>query len=189
MIERAELGVARAANGEGYIEDPQIMRPVMASRIAANNVQVTFGAFILGVTAGIGTVLLLVFNGISIGGVLGLYQSKGILALIGAFVAPHTVLELGAICIAGGAGLLLGAAIVLPGNRTRRDALALNAKRSIRLIAASTIFLLIAGTIEGFISPIPWWPLVWKVTVTAVSAVFFFGFILLGRGATVRTAL
>jgi uncharacterized membrane protein SpoIIM required for sporulation len=187
MIERAELGVKRAEQGEGYIEDPQIMRPVMASSIMKNNIQVTIAAFVFGVTAGLGTLLLLVFNGVSIGGVLGLYQSKGILPLILAFVAPHSVLELGAICIAGGAGLLLGAAILLPGNRTRREALTINGRRAIRLIAATTLFLVLAGTIEGFISPIPWWPLMWKVAVTAVSAIFFFGFILLGRGTTART--
>jgi uncharacterized membrane protein SpoIIM required for sporulation/uncharacterized RDD family membrane protein YckC len=187
MIERAELGVQRAASGEGYIPDPQLMRPVLASRIVANNVQVTFAAFAFGVTAGLGTLLLLVFNGVSIGGVLGLYQSKGILSLIVAFVAPHSVLELGAICIAGGAGFLLGAALLIPGQRTRREALVENGRRSIRLIAASTLMLFIAGAVEGFISPIPWWPLLWKASVTAVSAVFFFGFVFL-RGPTARPA-
>jgi len=53
MLERAENGVARAKNGEGYIPDPELMRPVLASRIVANNVQVTFAAFAFGVTAGI----------------------------------------------------------------------------------------------------------------------------------------
>jgi uncharacterized membrane protein SpoIIM required for sporulation/uncharacterized RDD family membrane protein YckC len=187
MIERAELGVQRAASGEGYIPDPQLMRPVLASRIVANNVQVTFAAFAFGVTAGLGTLLLLVFNGVSIGGVLGLYQSKGILSLIVAFVAPHSVLELGAICIAGGAGFLLGAALLIPGQRTRREALVENGRRSIRLIAASTLMLVIAGVVEGFISPIPWWPLLWKASVTAVTAVFFFGFVFL-RSPTVRRA-
>ena len=58
----------------------------------------------LGVTAGIGTLLLLLLNGVSLGGVFGLYASKGILSLLLAFVAPHGVLELSAICIAGGGG-------------------------------------------------------------------------------------
>jgi len=181
MMERARQGVERAKKGEGYIPDPQLMRPVMASGIVANNVQVTFAAFAFGVTAGIGTVLLLVFNGVSFGGVLGLYQSKGILPLILAFVAPHSVLELGAICIAGGGGLLIAAGILLPGARTRREALVANGRRAINLIAGSTLFLVIAGTIEGFISPIPWWPIEWKAGVTVVTAVFFFGFIGLGR--------
>ena len=78
----------------------------MASRIIANNVQVTFGAFAFGITAGLGTLALLLFNGVSLGGVFGLYASKHILPLLVAFVAPHGVLELSAICIAGGGGLL-----------------------------------------------------------------------------------
>jgi uncharacterized membrane protein SpoIIM required for sporulation len=188
MLDRAENGVARAKGGEGYIPDPQLMRPVMASRIVANNVQVTFAAFAFGLTAGIGTLLLLLFNGVSFGAALGLYQSKGILTLILAFVAPHSVLELGAICIAGGGGLLIGAGFLLPGPRTRREAIVANSQRAIRLIAGSTLFLVIAGTIEGFVSPIPWWPLSWKVAVTAVTAMFFFGFILLAPRPAAVTA-
>ena len=103
MLDRAEGGVKRAADGTGYIEDPQVFRPLLASGIIRNNIQVTFVAFAAGITAGIGTALALVLNGVSFGGVIGLYQSKGILPLLLAFVAPHGVLELTAICIAGGA--------------------------------------------------------------------------------------
>src|SRR6185436_17839228 len=53
MLDRAESGVERARNGDGYIDDPQIFRPVMASQIIANNVQVTIAVFAFGVTAGI----------------------------------------------------------------------------------------------------------------------------------------
>src|SRR5947199_10824562 len=103
MLDRAEDGVKRAKSGDGYIPDPQVFRPVMASQIISNNVQVTFAVFAFGVTAGLGSLMLLLLNGVSLGGVFGLYQSKGILSLLVAFVAPHGVLELSAICIAGGA--------------------------------------------------------------------------------------
>ncbi len=184
MIDRAEEGVQRARNEQGYIPDPQLFRPVMSSAIIANNVQVTYLAFAGGILAGLGTVAALVFNGISLGGVLGLYQSKGILPLILAFVAPHGVLELSAIVIAGGAGLLLGAAIVVPGARPRREVLVDRARRAIRLVAASTVLLVLAGTLEGFVSPIPWWTLGQKVTVSALSAAFLVLFINLDRGRT-----
>ena len=98
MLDRAEDGVERAKHQAGYIPDPEVFRPLMASRIIANNVQVTFAVFAFGITAGLGTLLMLVLNGVSLGGVMGLYQSKGILKLIVAFVAPHGVLELSAIC-------------------------------------------------------------------------------------------
>jgi len=183
MLDRAEDGVRRAREGEGYIEDPQLFRPVMATGIIANNVQVAFAAFAMGITFGLGTLLVLVTNGVSIGGVIGLYTSKGIGKLLLAFVAPHGVLELTAICIAGGAGLLLAAAVLVPGERTRGEALRENGRRAIRLIAAATFLLLIAGTIEGFVSPIEWWPLEGKLAVSGLTAVFLYFYLRAGAGA------
>jgi uncharacterized membrane protein SpoIIM required for sporulation/uncharacterized RDD family membrane protein YckC len=170
MLDRAQDGVIRAQNEDGYIPDPQVFRPVMASRIMANNIQVTIAAFAFGVTAGVGTLVLLLLNGVSFGGIIGLYASKGILGLLLAFVAPHGVLELSAICIAGGAGLLIAAALLLPGPRTRRRALADNSRRAMHLIAASTLFLVVAGSLEGLVSPIPYWPLELKLIVSAIHA-------------------
>jgi uncharacterized membrane protein SpoIIM required for sporulation len=177
MLDRAEEGVKRAREGEGYIPDPEVFRPVMASRIIANNVQVTFGAFAFGITAGLGTLALLLFNGMSLGGVFGLYESKGILSLLVAFVAPHGVLELSAICIAGGAGLLIAAALILPGQRTRRRALAENSRRAMHLIAASTLFLIVAGSLEGLVSPIPYWPVSLKVIVSLMTLVLMVAYL------------
>ena len=171
MLDRAEAGVERAKIGTGYIEDPQLFRPVMASNIIANNVQVTFAAFALGLTAGVGTLILLLTNGVSLGGVMGLYASKGIAPLLIKFVAPHGVLELTAICIAGGAGLLLAAALLIPGERTRRRALVENGRRAIQLIGVSSVLLVVAGALEGFVSPIPSWSLGAKLAVSAATAV------------------
>jgi uncharacterized membrane protein SpoIIM required for sporulation/uncharacterized RDD family membrane protein YckC len=171
MLDRAEEGVRRAKENTGYVPDPEMFRPTMASRIISNNVQVTFGAFAAGITAGIGTLLILVLNGVSLGGVLGLYQSKGIIKLILAFVAPHGVLELTAVCIAGGAGFLLAAALLLPGRRTRKRALIENGRRAIRLVAAASAMLLVAGTLEGFVSPIPSWTLNAKLAVSGTTLV------------------
>jgi uncharacterized membrane protein SpoIIM required for sporulation/uncharacterized RDD family membrane protein YckC len=181
MLDRAEEGVRRARENTGYIPDPQIFRPTMASQVIANNIQVTFGVFAFGITAGIGSMLLLILNGVSLGGVLGLYQSKGILRLILAFVAPHGVLELTAVCIAGGAGFLLAAAILLPGQRTRRRALVENGRRAIRLVAAATVLLLVAGSLEGFVSPIPNWPLRAKFAVSAATLVLLVLYLSSGR--------
>lgn len=181
MLDRAEEGVRRAREGTGYIPDPQIFRPTMASQIIANNVQVTFGVFALGITAGVGSLLLLVLNGVSLGGVFGLYQSKGIADLLLAFVAPHGVLELTAVCIAGGAGFLLAAALLLPGRRTRKRALVENGQRAIRLVAAATVLLLVAGTLEGFVSPIPYWPLRAKLAVSGATLVLLVLYLSSGR--------
>jgi uncharacterized membrane protein SpoIIM required for sporulation/uncharacterized RDD family membrane protein YckC len=188
MRARADEGVERARRGTGYIEDPGLFRPVMASTIVANNVQVTFGVFALGVTAGVGTVAMLVFNGVHIGGLFGLFASKGIASLLLAFVAPHGVLELSAIAIAGGAGLLLAGAVLVPGARTRADALVEDGRRAVRLIVVSTMLLIVAGALEGMVSPIPHWPLAAKLAVAAVTAVALALYLAQGRERAPREA-
>jgi uncharacterized membrane protein SpoIIM required for sporulation len=187
MLRRADDGVRRARQGEGYVDDPQLFRPVMASSIVANNVQISFAAFAGGVTAGILTAVLLVVNGISFGSVIGLYLAKGIGGLLLAFVAPHGVLELFAICVAGGGGFVIASALLLPGVRTRQRALVENARRAVRLIAASTMLLLVAGTIEGFVSPIEWWPIEGKLAVSGTTLVLLVAYLRGGRGAATRT--
>jgi uncharacterized membrane protein SpoIIM required for sporulation/uncharacterized RDD family membrane protein YckC len=177
MLDRAEEGVERAKHNAGYIPDPEVFRPLMASQIIANNVQVTFAVFAAGITAGIGSLLMLILNGVSLGGVFGLYQSKGILKLLVAFVAPHGVLELSAICIAAGGGLLIAAAMLVPGDRTRRRALVENGRRAMRLIAASTLLLIVAGSLEGMVSPIPNWPLWGKLAVSGATLVLLVAYL------------
>ena len=183
MVDRAEEGVGRSERGEGYIPDPGFLRPVMASALVANNVQVAIAAFGFGITAGVLTVWILFVNGIMLGSVFGLYVEKGIGSLLLAFVAPHGPVELAAICISGGAGFLLAAAILLPGPRTRRTALVLNGRRAIRLVAGATLMLLFAGAIEGFISPIEWWPLEVKLVVSGATVVLLYVYLRLATGA------
>ena len=181
MIERAESARAREALGQGYLpEDEEIPLPLLASEVATNNIGVTFAAFASGMTAGVLTIVLLVFNGVAIGGAVGLFESMDVAHLIWAFVAPHGVLELFAICVAGGGAFHLASAILLPGGRTRREAMVVRGRRAIRLIAAATMLLVIAGAIEGFISPRVW-PLEWKLVVSAFTAILLLLFLSLGR--------
>ena len=188
MLSRANTGQTREKQGEGYVTIPEALRPVMASVIITNNVKVTYVSFVMGLTAGIGTVFLLVFNGVSIGSAVGLFASRRIAHLILAFVAPHGVLELSAICIGGGGGFLIAAAMLIPGDRTRREALIANGKRAMNLLAASTAFLLVAGTLEGLVSPRVW-PMEWKLMISGATAVLMVLYLSLGRiGRTGRVA-
>lgn len=188
MIERAESARAREAMGEGYLpKDEEIPLPLLATGVATNNIQVTFAAFASGMTAGVLTVLLLVSNGVMIGGAVGLFESMHVGHLIWAFVAPHGVLELFAICVAGGGAFHLAAAILLPGGLTRREAMVVRGRRAIRLIAGATMLLMVAGAIEGFISPLVW-PIEWKFAVSAFTAVVLLAFLSLGRRGSDRDA-
>ena len=156
--------------------------PFMASAIMTNNVRVTYVAFAAGITAGVGTVLALVFNGVQIGGGLGIFAANDVAHLILGFVAAHGVLELVAICIAGGGGLLLASALLLPGALPRREALVVRGRRAVRLIAASTFLLVIAGLLEGYVSPLASWPNEWKYAISAATALFLAFYVSLGRG-------
>jgi uncharacterized membrane protein SpoIIM required for sporulation len=171
MIERAEHGVQWAKSDSGYIQIEDSLRPVAASAIMSNNIWVSTMTFAGGITGGLLTAYALAMNGIDLGAVLGLYQSKGILSLILRFVAPHGVLELTAITFSGAAGLLIASAFLMPGAMTRREALIVRGRRAIRLVAATVLLLVVAGSIEGLLSPIPSWTLAEKLSVSAATAV------------------
>lgn len=182
MIDRAEIDAARARAGDArYIDIEDYTRPILASTVLRNNVQVTFFAFASGLTAGVLTVVLLLMNGISIGAAIGLFVTKGVGRLILDFVVAHSVFELSAICIAGGAGFIIAGAILLPGSRPRREALVIEGRRALRLLAASALMLVFAGAIEGLISPRVDVGFAFKGAVAVVSALLLVVYTLLGR--------
>ena len=131
----------------------QNFSPLAASQIATNNIHVSVLAFALGITFGLGTVWILMLNGLSIGTIFGVCHNFGIARNLLAFVAPHGVLELTAIFISGGAGLLMGHALLFPGNYSRIDSLKKVSKQALALFGGCIPILIIAGTIEGFVSP------------------------------------
>jgi uncharacterized membrane protein SpoIIM required for sporulation/uncharacterized RDD family membrane protein YckC len=155
MLQRAEEGRTRANTGGDYLPSGEERAGAgLSGMLMTNNVKVALLAFAGGITVGVLTVLSLVFNGIAaLGAGVGLYIVNGIGGQILGFVAAHGVLELAAICISGAGGLLLAAGVLLPGERTRRVALVENAKRALTLLACAVLFLVIAGVIEGNISP------------------------------------
>lgn len=191
IIERAESGVQQQGEGPGYGETPSPLLPIVASSIIANNVQVALAAFAFGITAGIGTVLLLVFNGLFFGAVMGLFANRGVLEWILTFVAGHGVLELTAIFIAGAGGLLIARAIVAPGDLARREALVIWGREALLLVGNATFLLILAGTIEGFLSASDAAPTI-KYSVSATSVVLLGLYFLAGRSrsreGTIRTS-
>ena len=127
--------------------------PVFSSAVITNNIRVTLIAFAGGLLAGAGTLFILVLNGIMIGAALGVYANEGVLGVILAFVFSHGFLELGAICIGAGAGFGLGSALLMPGRRTRVEALGERGRAFLVLVAGASLMLVAAGVIEGFYSP------------------------------------
>lgn len=129
------------------------IKPLASSWIMTNNISVTFATFAGGILLGLGPVYLMAYNGILLGAIAGLVAQYGLSLEFWAFVLPHGVIELSAIFIAGGAGLLLGKGLLLPGDLSRRDALVENGRIAIQLILGCIPLLVVAGIIEGFFSP------------------------------------
>ena len=142
------------------------VKPLASSAIMTNNLTVSFTTFALGITAGIGTVWMLAFNGLLMGVVIGACWQAGMADQLMSFVAPHGVLELPAIFIAGGGGLLLAKGLLFPGSLPRRASLVLEGGRAVRLALGIIPLLIVAGTVEGFVSPTDL-PSKWKYTLAA----------------------
>lgn len=139
--------------GEMWTHSIVSIKPLASSAITTNNLSVSFAAFAGGILGGVGTLYMMLFNGVLIG-VLGVACHRAGMSLsLWSFVAPHGSLELPAIFIAGGAGLLLAKGVLAPGLLSRRDSLVESAAVAVRLVLGVIPLLIVAGAIEGFVSP------------------------------------
>ena len=125
----------------------------MAAQIFTNNITVTFFAFAGGLVLGLGTLYVLLNNGVLIGVVGGLAIGSGNGRAFFELVTAHGVLELSCIVVSGAAGLRLGWSIIDPGNRTRGEALRAEARAAIEIVLGTAPWLVVAGLVEGFLTP------------------------------------
>ncbi|MBD2022723.1 stage II sporulation protein M [Leptolyngbya sp. FACHB-36] len=129
--------------------------PLASSQIMINNLSVAFRAIAGGMTLGLFTVFVLLANGVLIGTVATLVGQNDLAYPFWAFVFPHGSLELPAIFLAGGAGLLIARGILFPGSYRRVDAVKFYSLQAAQLVFGIIPMLVIAGIIEGFFSPSP----------------------------------
>jgi uncharacterized membrane protein SpoIIM required for sporulation len=155
------------------------VKPQASSRIMTNNIVVCFLTFAMGIVFGLGTVLLLFNNGLMLGTIAAVCARYHLSLSLWSFVVAHGALELPSIMLAGAAGLRLGAGILFPGMLRRRDSVAQAGLEAVQLVAGTVPLLIIAGTLEAFLSPTHA-PATLKF---AVGAVLFAGLCLwLGEG-------
>ena len=121
--------------------------------IFTNNIGVTFTSFASGIVFGILPAFSLLYNGLILGAVGGIASATSHATDVIELIVPHGVLELSCIAVCAAAGMRMGWALVEPGNRRRLDALAAEAPRAVLLVLATAPWLVLAGLVEGFVTP------------------------------------
>lgn len=150
------LGADRVADLDKHkmwTESVLSAKPQTSSFIMTNNISVCFITFAGGITAGLFTLYSLFNNGLMIGAIATVCAQHHMALSLWSFIAAHGALELPSIMLAGAAGLRLGAGILFPGLLRRRDALALAGSEAVQLLSGTIPLLIIAGTLEAFLSP------------------------------------
>lgn len=120
-----------------------------SSMLFVNNTRVSFMCFAWGAILGVPTIYLLVKNGLMLGAFIAVFFRAGLGVETIAWLGPHGVPELGAIVLAGGAGMAIGHTVLNPGKRSRQDALTDVAKRACIVALGCIPMLATAGLIEG----------------------------------------
>ncbi|KAA3609915.1 MAG: stage II sporulation protein M [Calditrichaeota bacterium] len=189
------IGVVSAANDDGFVrtilgdsyvnmtleniknDDPMAVYKKMNEvemflGITLNNIRVSFLAFVSGLLASFGTGLLLLQNGIMLGSFQYFFFEHGLLTESILAVWVHGTLEISAIIIAGGAGLVMGNSILFPGTFSRKESFSQGAKEGMKIVIGLVPVFITAGFLEGFVTRHTDMPLVLNLFIIFASLGF-----------------
>lgn len=160
------------ANGDpmAVYKDDDMMGMQLA--ITFNNIRVSFLAFVLGIFGGVGTIYVLVSNGIMLGTFQYFFVTKQLFWTSFLTIWIHGTIEISAIIIAGAAGLTLGSGILFPGTYPRSTALQIHAKRAITIILGTVPLFIIAGLLESYVTRETEFPDAIKAGIIIISFLF-----------------
>ena len=176
--------------GQGYVEmtkaniekgDPMAVykgahQVEMFLGITFNNLMVAFRTYVFGIFLSIGTVAILLYNGIMVGCFQFFFVEHGLLAESALTIWLHGTLEISSIILAGGAGLTLGSGLLFPGTYSRLQAFQITAMRSLKLMLGVAPILVLAGLIESFLTRYTDVPDILRLFLILASAVFIIGY-------------
>jgi uncharacterized membrane protein SpoIIM required for sporulation len=160
MIEHVEQGHLWT---EGIIN--VVPSSLLSISILANNIVVSVLAFCAGIFLGLGTLYLIVMNGLMLGAAFAFVHQHGLAHALFEFIIAHGPVELSVICIAGACGVALGESIIRPNGVSRRDSFQACAHRVAPVLLLCAVLLVGCGFIEGFISPDPSFPMASRVVI------------------------
>jgi len=154
-------------------------KSTFASQLMTNNIRVSLFAFGLGITWGVGTIVVMFYNGVILGAVAADYIQDGQIRFLLGWLMPHGAIEIPAILLAGQAGFMLAAALIGWGDPTpRRERMAAISNDLLTMAGGATVLLVWAGIVESFFSQYhePVLPYAVKIAFGSVElfALFFF---------------
>ena len=153
---------------------------IVSLQLITNNITVSLFAFALGALYGLGTLYIISLNGLMLGSVFAFTAQYDLAGRLFKFIIGHGVVELSVIVIAGAMGLQLGEALIRPGNRNRLQAFQEVTVNAGKILLVAIPFLVLAGLIEGFISPDDSFSMTTRVIVGVMSGAFFWYVMLYG---------
>ena len=128
---------------------------LMTAFFVVNNTTVAINAFVWGIFAGVGTVYVLIYNGLIVGALFGFLHSAGAdMTLAYSLILPHGIVELAAIFLSGGAGLMIAKGMLIPEEMSRKHSVIMHTRKAVSLIPGIAFLLVIAALIEGFFTPL-----------------------------------
>jgi uncharacterized membrane protein SpoIIM required for sporulation len=151
---------------------------LFASFLFTHNARIGILCFALGFAAGAPVPYLLFANGLALGAMAALYHSRGLGFEFWAWVLPHGVTELLAVCLCAAGGLALGTSLVFPGRHTRLENLRRGGREAALLAAGAVALFFAAALVEGFFRQLVQSPAV-RAAVAGTSLVFWLGYFLL----------
>lgn len=162
---------------------------VLSPFIFTNNIKVGILAFAFGITLAIGTVYVIYANGYMLGALAALYLHKGGSLLFWALILPHGILELFAIFVCGGAGIIIGYSIINPGKYSRKDSFIIRGKDAIKLVLGTIPIFIIAGIIEGYFTPSSYFSEIAKLVFALITLFILVIYLVLPNIRKVKTIL
>ncbi|GGD98503.1 stage II sporulation protein M [Planktosalinus lacus] len=152
--------------GDGYVNmtlsniekgDPMAVYKKMGQMemflgITINNIRVALNAFVFGIFLSLGTLFVLMRNGIMLGSFQYFFYEQGVFWESVRTIWIHGTIEISVIIVAGAAGLVLGNSILFPGTFTRLQSFIKGAKAGLKILMSTIPFFIIAGFLEGFVT-------------------------------------
>jgi uncharacterized membrane protein SpoIIM required for sporulation len=122
---------------------------VFATFLFTHNAQIAIFSFALGFAFAVPSVLLILYNGLTLGALYGVFAAKGLGPNLAGWLMIHGTTEMFAICISGAAGIRIGMAIAFPGRRSRVDSAVEAGRLGATAMPGTVIMLAAAGLLEG----------------------------------------